>query len=69
MTPTEALDAICARFGGPEVTHLLQRFGATDGRKLEDTGPLVEFVQACLNWDEPPSSSWGNGVPWRYENA
>lgn len=69
MTSAEALESIRDRFGGAEVECLLQRFGATDGRKLGDTGPLVEFAQACLNWNEPPSASWGDGVPWRIQHA
>src|SRR5574340_535966 len=68
MTPAEAVTATYERFGRTEADYLLQRFGVS---RLPDLPPdliepFVEFAQATLIFNMPPSSPWANGVPMEY---
>lgn len=61
MTANDAARAIGERFGPFEQTCLLQRFGV--GGPPREPERFVEFAEACLLYDTPPSASWIAGLP------
>lgn len=68
MTPAESVVSIYERFGRTEADRLLQRFGCTRLADLtpDMIEPFIEFAQAALIFNTPPSASWADCIPMEY---